>query len=168
MNASRLLFFITVGLILALSAGAQANGWHANRIIEIGIESEWHHLGDGIGFSSFVVPDAEGIYWEKEFKLSSWQIRRSKTAHLSFYLLDTGTQYDSVEINGFAIALPSTKDLDKVHVGLVSKTLISIPIGLLRKGPNSIRFEATPLHNPEPGNTHDDFEFADVVLVLSR
>ena len=166
---TRLVVAISSMLIAAfVAAPAYSNGWSPSRIIEIGIEADWHHVGDGIGFTSFVIPDAEGVYWETEFRLKSWQIRRSKSAHLAFYLMDSGSQYDTVAINGFPIALPGTEQLDKHHANLISKTVISIPIGLLHKGKNHIRFEATALHNPAPGNTHDDYEFGDVVLILSR
>ncbi len=150
------------------SADAVRFVYAGEHLIEIGIEADWHHVGDGVGFTSFVIPDAEGIYWETEFPLESGQIRRSKSAHLAFYLMDSDSQYDTVWVNGFPMALPGTKQLDKHHASLISKTLVSIPIGLLRKGKNHIRFEATALHNPSPGNTHDDFEFGDVVLILSR
>jgi hypothetical protein len=135
--------------------------------IEIGIESDWHHVGDGTGFASFVIPDAEGIYWEKEFLLKEHHIRSRNSAFLAFYLLDTDEQYDSVSINGFSIALPGS-DANKDRVPFIKKTLIAFPIGILHGGENYIRFEATRLNNLQSGNTHDDFEFGDVVLILSR
>ena len=154
-------------LLIAFSLTAHAAGSNSAQLMEIGIDPDWHHVGDGIGFSSFVIPDAEGIYWEKEFLLKEEYIKKWNSAFLAFYLLDTGEQYDSVSINGFDIALPGS-DANKNHASFIKKTLVAIPIGLLRRGENHIRFEAAPLHNPQPDNTHDDFEFGDVVLILSK
>jgi len=154
-------------LLVAFSLTAYASGSHAARTMEIGIDPDWHHVGDNMGFSSFVIPDAEGIYWEKDFLLKKNHIRKLKSAFLAFYLLDTGGQFDHVSINGFPIALPGS-DANGNVASFIKKTLIAIPISVLHRGQNHIRFEAAPLVNPQPTNTHDDFEFGDVVLILSK
>jgi len=167
MNLKHALVGMLGTLLIAFGLTAHGAGSHSPQMIEIGIDTDWHHLGDGTGFSSFMIPDAEGLYWEKEFLLKKSHTKKCNSAFLSFYLLDTGGQFDHVSINGFAIALPAS-DANKNNASFIKKTLIAIPKSVLHRGQNYIRFEAAPLINPQPANTHDDFEFGDVVLILSK
>ena len=145
---------------LTLAGGNQS---HHNRMHEIIVETAFHHLGDGAGFPTYVVPDAEGLYWETTVWLQSWQVRGASTAHLEFYLFDN--EVNVILINGKPYALPDTDATHGVQLPVAGKIILPIPLGLLRKGVNTIAFQSNPFL---PSGGPDDFEFGDVVLVLNK
>jgi hypothetical protein len=73
---------------------------------------------------------------------------------------------DSVEVNGRWFALPLSNGVNEFRLPYVGKTLISIHVGLLHWGENRIGFESMSF-DISGDNTHEDFEFGEVVLQLS-
>jgi hypothetical protein len=130
---------------------------------EITVEAAFHHLGDGAGFPTYVVPDAEGVYWETTVWLEQRQVRVAATAHSEFYLFDN--EINVIRINGKPYALPDTDATHGVLLPVAGKIILPIPLGLLHKGANTIAFESNPFL---PSGGPDDFEFGDVVLVLNK
>ena len=154
---------IFIATILGCICSDNADASHNNRLTEITVEIAFHHLGDGAGFPTYVVPDAEGTYWETTVWLRHSQLRKASTAHLELFLFDN--ELNNVLINGKPYALPNTDSAHGVLLPTIGKTVISIPLGLFRKGPNTIAFQTNDFL---PSGGADDFEFGDVVLVLSR
>ena len=136
----------------------------AHELDEIVVEPDLHHIGDGEGFSSFLIPDAEGVSWETTFDIPSALYSAASTAHLEFLLFDSDP-FNSLLINGRSFALPSNEKLEAVHLPGASKMLISIPLGLLQSGENSMGFESG---QSSLNSDYDDFEFGEVTLLLSR
>ena len=116
-----------------------------------------------------MVPDPEGLAWDTQVLLTTKQLKRIRSAHLEFYLLGSPAQFDSVAINGRSFALPLSDGINKFRLPYVDKTLVSIPVGLLQPGENTIGFASNSFGSgAAPTNVYDDFEFGDVVLLLSR
>jgi hypothetical protein len=135
----------------------------AHQLTEILVEQDFHHIGDGEGLSSFLIADAEGVSWETRFQISSQRYGGANTAHLELFVFDSG-HLNSFVINGRPFALPSDENLKAAHLPFVNKMLISIPLGLLRSGSNTIGFESG---QSSATSGFDDFEFGEVVLLLS-
>jgi len=153
-----------VATIFAVSSSLA--GGHSSQdkwMDEVMVETGFHHLGDGTGFPTYLVPDAEGTYWETTVWLRSSQLRKASTAHLELYLFDN--EVNVVLINGKPYALPDTDATHGVQLPVAGKTILPIPLALLKKGANTIAFQANPFL---PSGGPDDFEFGDVVLVLSK
>lgn len=156
-------------LIVVAAAAAHAGSSGPLYLEEITIESDFHHLGDNGACTICVVPDPEGIAWETQILLTTKQLRKIRSAHLEFYLLGSSAQFDSVAVNGRSFALPLSDGINKFRLPHVDKTLVSIPVGLLQAGENTIGFASNSFGSgAPPTNTHDDFEFGDVVLLLSK
>lgn len=135
----------------------------AHELIEIVVEQDFHHIGDGEGLSSFLIPDAEGLSWEVAFQISPEGYEAANTAHLELFVFDSG-HLNAFVINGRSFALPSDENVQAAHLPFVSKMLISIPLGLLHSGPNTIGFESG---QSSATSGFDDFEFGEVILLLS-
>ena len=135
----------------------------AHELDKIVVEQDFHHIGDGEGFSSFLIPDAEGISWEGSIEISAEQYRTANTAHLELFVFDSG-HLNSFVINEWSFALPSNEELKASHLPFVNKMLISIPLGMLHSGSNTIGFESG---QSSATSGYDDFEFGEVVLLLS-
>ena len=135
----------------------------SHQLYKILVEQSFHHIGDGVGLSSFLIPDAEGIAWETTFLIPSEQYADAATAHLELFLLDSG-YLNSFAINGRSFAVPDNEKLKAAHLPFVSKVLVAIPLGLLESGPNTIRLESG---QSSLTSGYDDFEFGEMVLLLS-
>ena len=135
----------------------------AHQLIPIPVEQDIHHIGDGEGFSSFLIPDAEGTSFETTFAIPSADYDVAGTAHLEFKLFDSDP-FNSIVINGRSFSLPSNEKPGAVHLESASKMLISIPLGILESGTNTIGFESG---QSSSASDYDDFEFGEVVLLLS-
>ena len=159
----QIVFAVCVAMVLGWAGIASASGNDHHRLEEITVEIVFHHLGDGNNFLDYVVPDNEGVYWETTVWLRRNQLRKASTAHLELYLFNNAI--NSLLINGKEYALPNTDPIVGAMLPSVGKTIISIPIGLLHKRANSIAFQ---VNNFLGSGGADDFEFGDVVLVLSR
>ena len=84
-------------------------------------------------------------------------------AHLELFAFDSG-HLNSFVINGRSFALPSDEKVKAAHLSFASKILISLPLGLLRSGENTIGFVSG---QSSETSGYDDFEFGEVVLLLS-
>jgi len=133
----------------------------------IPIEQSIHHLGDGMNFGTYVVPDAEGPNWAGIFSLSPQQFNPARTAHLQMLLFDNGV--GSISINGNRFQLPHNEQRGEHFLQGVAdgKVMLSIPIGFLLVGENAIAFQAGGIPNAFPPNLYDDFEFGQVSLILN-
>jgi hypothetical protein len=69
-------------------------------------------------------------------------------------------------VNGRSYVLPISEPLGIADIPARGKTVIPIPVGALRSGYNKITIEAGVINDPP--NVYDDFDVADIVLVLSR
>ena len=159
----QLFIAIFMSMVFVCTCIENADASHGSRTKEFVVEVAFHHLGDGTGFSTYVVPDAEGLYWETTVWLKRKFLRRSKTAYLEFFLFDN--EINVVLINGKPYALPDTNSVHGIHLPFAGKTIIPIPLAQLRRGANTIAFRSNTLL---PSGGPDDFEFGEVVLVLRR
>lgn len=146
--------------LLIFTSESQSDQDQMDQII---VETAFHHLGDGVDFPSYVVPDAEGTYWETTVWLNRSQLRRASSAHLELFLFDNSL--NNVLINGKPFALPNTDAVHGWSLPSIGKTIIPLSIGLFHKGVNTIAFQT---NNFPPSGGPDDFEFGDVVLVLNK
>ena len=137
------------------------------QFLEISIEQSIHHLGDGMNFGTYVVPDAEGVNWVGAFFLSQDQLNAATTAHLQMLLFDNGV--GSISINGNRFQLPHNEQRGEHFLQGVAdgKVLISMPVGFLQEGQNTIALQAGGIPNALPPNLYDDFEFGQLSLILN-
>jgi len=141
----------------------RVDGQGPGQLNEIVVEIPFHHLGDGTGFNDYVVPDTEGIYWETTVSLEKNQLEESSTAYLELFLFNN--ERNNLLINGRQYALPYTEPVNGLMLPNTGKTIINLPHDLLREGANTIAFQANNYVSP---SGLDDFEFGEVILVLSR
>ncbi len=106
-------------------------------------------------------------FWETTIQIREDQLRGSTYAAVEFVAVNVweGTS-SNIIVNGRKYVLPASEPLDLPDITLRGRTVISIPVGLLRSGDNTIIIEAGPISNQ--ANLYDDFYIADVTLVLSR
>lgn len=105
--------------------------------------------------------------WSTTVRIPNRKLRRSGYAAIEF--LGVGVEKEvssSIIVNGRKYALPVSEELGLADLASLGKSVIPIPIGLLRKGNNTIAIEAALTGHPT--NLYDDFDLADIVLVLSR
>ena len=159
----QVMMVVCTAMILASVTAASAARSDHNRLREILVEMAFHHLGDGVGFPSYMVPDAEGTFWQTTVWIKQGHLRGVRTAHLEYFLFDSSI--NSILINGKPYALPETDATKGNVVSFISKTIMPIPMGLLHRGANTIAFQSNSWLTT--GN-FDDFEFGEVVLVLSK
>lgn len=105
--------------------------------------------------------------WQTEIEIDQSVLLSAKSAHIGLYTIHS--TLGRLVINGEVVQLP--------YVGLdnqygrwrpeLGQTLISIPLGYMRSGENTIRVESG-IGNWTTENVYDDFEFGDVVIILSR
>ena len=69
-------------------------------------------------------------------------------------------------VNGREYDLPISEPLGIADIPPRGKTVIPIPVGVLRSGYNTIGIQSGPINNPT--NQYDDFVVANIVLVLSH
>ena len=146
-------FFMCFGVVVA----------QENELVELVIEPDFHHLGDDYA-PTFVEPSPEGTYWETSFWLDGKMLKQAKDAHIESFIL--ANDWANVLINGRSIALPHNPANHRLVFLLenkIGKELVSIPLGYLQEGWNSIAFESTARRYGD----HDDMEFGDVVLALT-
>ena len=143
----------SVLLIALIAAPVQVDGSGA-RIVEIPI-ADLVSLGDN-------QPN-----WNTTIQIRKGELRRSTYAAIEFVGVGVweGTS-SNIIINGRKYVLPISEPTGIGDLALRGKSVIAIPIGILRKGNNTIVIEAGPINNPT--NLYDDFDLANVVLVLSR
>ena len=67
MKSTVLALFAAVMLVVSTAAIVNAGNNDTHQLNEILIEKDFHHVGDGEGFTSSLIPDAEGISWETTF-----------------------------------------------------------------------------------------------------
>ncbi len=165
MNLSKLRLGL-VGVACAMVVGMgtslawRAPAANAGGLEEIVLDAGFHHIGD-LFIASWIVPEPEGTTLEIMFRLTQGQIRRAKTAHFEFFLLQN--DWSNIIVNGQRWFLPVTANTDGRFVDITGKTLFSIPTSFLEAGLNSIVFEST-----QRGNNYDDLEIGEVVLMLNR
>jgi hypothetical protein len=125
-----------------------------NRLIEIPV-ADYVDLGDN------------QPVWETTVNIHPCQLRPATYAAVEFVGVNVweGTSSNLV-VNGRSYALPISEPLNVSDIPLRGKSVITIPPGALKPGPNSIRVESGPINNPT--NLYDDFVLADIVLVVSR
>ena len=156
MKSTVLALFAAVMLVVSTAAIVNAGNQNAHQLDEILIEKDFHHLGD------------DGPSWEGAFRLRSSQLDAATTAHLELWLSGTGGGEDSVMINGESFALPDSHYVAIADFPFSSKVVLSFPLAWLQSGMNTISVGAGQLGpNPPASNTHDDFDFGEVVLLLS-
>jgi len=127
----------------------------------------------GLPFEEIVVlPGSQRLgdrqpVWETTIQIPEDQLRASTYAAMEFVAVGVweGTSSNLI-VNGRKYVLPASEPLDLPHIALRGKTVISIPIGLLRSGDNTIIIESGPISNAT--NPFDDFYIADLTIVLSR
>jgi len=105
--------------------------------------------------------------WEATVRIEQGELGRSKYAAVEFVAVGVweGTSSNLI-VNGREYVLPISEPLWIADIPLRGKTVIPIPVGVLRSGDNTIRIESGPINNPT--NAYDDFFVANIVLVLSR
>jgi hypothetical protein len=150
--------------------GLQGNWDHANvDYIEFSMTTEVPLLArikvlDG----SVVLGDPpRAIFWQTEIDIDQDVLEVTKSAHVS--LKTVNATFGHLFINGQQIQLPDTSNLDTPYSRwstALGPTLLSIPLGYLEAGKNTVRFEAG-MGNWAPDNVYDDYYFGDVELILS-
>ena len=106
-------------------------------------------------------------FWETEVEIDPALMADAKSAHVGLYAIHV--ELGRLLVNGEVVQLPYVK-LDNYYDRWrpeLGQTLISIPLGYLRPGTNTIRVEAG-LGNFTATNLYDNFEFGDVEIILSR
>lgn len=105
--------------------------------------------------------------WETTIQVREDQLGGATSAAVEFVAVNVWEGASSnIVVNGRKYALPASEPLDLADIALRGKSVIPIPVGLLRSGDNTIVIEAGPIDNA--ANLYDDFYIADVTLVLSR
>lgn len=104
--------------------------------------------------------------WQTEVDIDAGVLDAAKSAHIGLYTIHSAL--GRLVVNGEVVQLP--------YVGLTNQysrwrpelgqTLISIPLGYLRPGENTVRVESG-IGNWTTENVYDDFEFGDVEIILS-
>ena len=105
--------------------------------------------------------------WQTEVEIDASVLDAAKSAHVGLYSIHSAL--GRLVINGEVIQLPYvqlTNQYGRWRPEL-GQTLISIPLGYLRSGVNTIRIESG-IGNWTTENVYDDFEFGDVEIILSR
>jgi hypothetical protein len=122
---------------------------------EIVVIDGYQHLGDSMPV------------WETTIEIREDQLRASTYAALEFVATGVweGTS-SNIIVNARKYVLPISEPLGLSDIALRGKTVISIPVGLLRPGDNTITIESGPINDPT--NLFDDFYVSDLTLVLSR
>jgi len=105
-------------------------------------------------------------FWETTTEILSGAIEAAKTAHIGLYT--TNNSLGRLVINGQVVQLPHVELTDNYNQWRpqLGQTLLSIPLGYLQPGANTIRFE-TGIGNWTPENVYDDYTFGDVEIILS-
>lgn len=105
--------------------------------------------------------------WETTVRIKQGKLRRSTYAAVEFVAVGVweGTSSNLI-VNGREYVLPISEPLWWSDIPLRGKTVIPIPVGVLRSGYNTIRIQSGPINNPT--NQYDDFVVANIVLVLSH
>ena len=105
-------------------------------------------------------------FWETTIEIESGAIEAAKTAHIGLYT--TNNSLGRLVINGQVVQLPHVELTDNYNQWRpqLGQTLLSIPLGYLQPGANTIRFE-TGIGNWTPENVYDDYTFGDVEIILS-
>jgi hypothetical protein len=164
-----------------------ATGYTVNTGDEVaiyGLQGNWDHANvDYIEFSTqdtgpmvtrIEVLDGYRVLGDPPYS-TSWQTRvdidagvldAARSAHIGLYTIHSAL--GRLVVNGEVLQLP--------YVGLTNQygrwrpelgqTLISIPMGFLRPGENTVRVESG-IGNWTTENVYDDFEFGDVEIILS-
>ena len=124
-----------------------------SRIVDI-LLVDFVHLGDS------------QPVWEKSFHLHKWKLRRADYAAIEFVAVGVWEGTSShITINGRKYVLPVSEPLGLSDIADRGKSVIPIPIGLLRPGRNHVQIDAGVIINT--ANPYDDFDMKDVTLVLS-
>lgn len=148
-------------LVVVISAATVANAGSSSRpeLHDVVIDEDIHHIGD----------DNDTPLWETTFSLRRTVLAETTDARLEFWLAGSDGGRNSFVLNGRSFALPDSRLVAAGEFSLVSKTLVSIPVGLLQAGTNTLAFESGMLNlNPPPENTYDDFDFGEIVLLLTQ
>lgn len=105
--------------------------------------------------------------WQTEIEIDQSVLLSAKSAHIGLYTIHNAL--GRLVINGEVVQLPYA-ELNNQYGRWrpeLGQTLISIPLGYLRSGENTIRVESG-IGNWTTENVYDDFEFGDVEIILSR
>lgn len=149
---SFIISFTILAAPYSLTAAADNSG---SRLIEIPI-ADLVQLGDNQPI------------WETTVRIKQGKLRRSSYAAIELVAVNVWEGASSnLIVNGRSYVLPISEPLGIDDIPARGKTVIPIPVGALRSGENTIRIEAGAIPN-SPGNFYDDFDAANIVLVLSR
>lgn len=108
-----------------------------------------------------------GVFWQTEVDIDQTRLQAAKSAHIGLYTIHNAL--GRMVINGEVVQLPYvqlTNQYGRWRPEL-GQTLISIPLGYLHSGANTIRIESG-IGNWTTENVFDDFEFGNVEIILSR
>jgi hypothetical protein len=106
-------------------------------------------------------------FWQTDIEIDQTRLSAAKSAHIGMYTIHN--TLGRLVINGEVVQLPYvelTNQYGRWRPEL-GQTLISIPLGYLRSGTNTIRVESG-IGNWTTENVYDDFEFGDIEVILSR
>lgn len=106
-------------------------------------------------------------FWQTEIEIDPGRLLAAKSAHIGLYTIHNAL--GRLVINGEVVQLPYvelTNQYGRWRPEL-GQTLISIPLGYLHSGANTIRVESGT-GNWTTENVFDDFEFGNVEIILSR
>ena len=158
-DITRAYFVTKEGAILGVSAAELEvqTGPPASMVDRISVLDGYRVLGD----------PPHGTFWQTEVEIDQSMLLAARSAHIGLYTIHNvlGRLY----VNGEIIQLPYvelTNQYGRWRPEL-GQTLISIPLGYLRSGENTIRIESG-IGNWTTENVYDDFEFGDVEIILSR
>ena len=118
------------------------------------------------GFS--VVGDPpHSTFWQTEIEIDPSRLLAAKSAHIGLYTIHNAL--GRLVVNGEVIQLPYVELSNQYGRWRpeLGQTLISVPLGYLHSGANTIRIESG-IGNWTTENVYDDFEFGDVEIILSR
>lgn len=106
-------------------------------------------------------------FWETDVEIKRSMLLAARSAHIGLYTIHNAL--GRLVINGEIVQLPYvelTNQYGRWRPEL-GQTLISIPLGYLRPGANTIRIESG-IGNWTTENVYDDFEFGNIEIILSR
>jgi len=148
--------------------GNTENDWNSITEVEIHrpVDDDTRRLLE-ILVADFVRLGDNQPLWEATVRIKQGELRHSRYAAVEFVAVGVweGTSSNLI-VNGREYVLPISEPLWFSDIPLRGKTVIPIPVGVLRSGDNTIRIESGPINDPR--NRYDDFFVANIVLVLSR
>lgn len=128
----------------------------------------------GSGSYLYEIPIADFVHlgdtqpsWNITIHIPQWRLRRSNYVAIEFVGVGVweGTS-SNIIVNGRKYALPTSEPLGLADIAGRGKSVIPIPVGVLTKGKNTIIIESGSINNVD--NLYDDFDLANIVLVMSR